>query len=131
MCGAVGESAGWRDGRDESDPIKFLLAKTLKMIRQEVREVQEGSEGGSGGRVGKGAGGGCAAIGRECTSAESARELQSGPHLSGTRRRSLSALPAGWLEEKGFCSSELQNTKGRRREKEAGTLSNSTALLAN
>lgn len=59
MCGAVGESAGWRDGRDESDPIKFLLAKTLKMIRQEVREVQEGSEGGSGGRVGKGAGGLC------------------------------------------------------------------------
>lgn len=43
-----------RDGRDESDLIKFLRAESLKMIRREVREVrevQEDSEGG-GWRVG-------------------------------------------------------------------------------
>lgn len=38
-----------RDGRDESDLIKFLRAESLKMIRREVREVQEDSEGGGGG----------------------------------------------------------------------------------
>lgn len=86
MYGAVGESGGRRDGRDESDLIKFLRAETRKMIRREVREVREDSEGGSGGEVGRGR---CAAIGRECTSAESATELQSGPHLSGTAAAAL------------------------------------------
>lgn len=115
LYGAVGESGGRRDGWDESDLIKFLRVETLKMIRREVREVQEDSEGGGGGQVGK--------WGLRCDWPRMhVRKVrrnfrEASTCLEQRRHRSLSALPAGWLEEKGFCSSEDKRKEERKKKR--------------